>query len=252
MEQMWQQMAAKIETSVTVTEEQDVKKEAYYWDQLENWILKGYQTQAKGLAMQVARVEFMTKALTQQMEVSFNQNFQAWSGYFDKRLEDLMDTRIGTMVEEQVNLKVANQTQEIKNLVVQQMQTDIDQRIDSVVNLKIANQTQEIKNLVTQQMQTDIDQRTDSVVNLKTANQTQEISNLVVQQIQTDVDQRIDNVVNLKIANQSQEINNQVVQQIKMTLTNGLILSLILRALTKPRISKHSSSADASRHGATP
>jgi len=215
MEQMWQQMAAKIETSVTVTEEQDVKKEAYYWDQLENWILKGYQTQAKGLAMQVARVEFMTKALTQQMEVSFNQNFQAWSGYFDKRLEDLMDTRIGTMVEEQVNLKVANQTQEIKNLVVQQMQTDIDQRIDSVVNLKIANQTQEIKNLVTQQMQTDIDQRTDSVVNLKTANQTQEISNLVVQQIQTDVDQRIDNVVNLKIANQSQEINNQVVQQIK-------------------------------------
>lgn len=179
MEQMWQQMAAKIETSVTVTEEQDEKKEAYYWDNLEKWILKGYQSQAKNLAMQVTRAEFMIKALTQQMEASFNQNFQLWSGYFDKRLNDLVSTRISTMVDEQVNVTIANQTQEIKNLVVQQMQTDIDQRIDSIVNLKIANQSQEIKNQVIQQMQTDIDQRVDSVVNIKITNQSQDINPLL-------------------------------------------------------------------------
>ena len=77
MEQMWQQMAAKINTSVTLTNQEDPKKEVY-WDQLENWILKGYQTQAKNLAMQVARLEFMMKALTQQTEKNFNQNFQVW------------------------------------------------------------------------------------------------------------------------------------------------------------------------------
>lgn len=214
MEQMWQQMAAKIETSVTVTSEQDDKKEAY-WENLEKWILKGYQTQAKSLAMQVARVEFMTKALTQQMEVNFNQNFQAWSGYFDKRLNELIDTRITTMVDQQVSLKIANQTQEIKNLVLGQMQTDVDQRIDNVVNLKVANQSQEIKNQVLGQMQTDIDQRVDNVVNIKIANQTQEINRLVVQQLQTDIDQRIDNVVNIKTAQQTQEINNLVVQQLQ-------------------------------------
>lgn len=108
MEQMWQEMAAKIETSVTVQDEQDEKKEAYYWDNLEKWILKGYQTQAKDLAMQVARVEFMMKSITQQMEVSFNQNFQAWSGYFDSRLNEPIDTRMTDMVSEQVNLKISD------------------------------------------------------------------------------------------------------------------------------------------------
>ncbi|BAZ30933.1 hypothetical protein NIES4074_34000 [Cylindrospermum sp. NIES-4074] len=215
MEQMWQQLAAKIETSVTVTEEQDEKKEAYNWNNLEKWILKGYQTQAKNLAMQVARVEFMMKALTQQMELSFSHNFQAWSSHFDQRLNHLISTRINTVVEEQVNLKLAYQTQEVKSLVVQQLQTDIDQRIDNVVNLKIAHQSQEIKNQVVQQMQIELDQRIDNVVNLKIADQTQAISNLVIQQIQNDFDQRINNVVNLKIADQTQENNNLVIQQIQ-------------------------------------
>ena len=139
MEQMWQQMAAKIETSVTVTDEQDEKKEAQYWDSLEKWILKGYQTQAKDLAIQVARLEFMMKSITQQMEVSFNQNFQGWSSYFDSRLNELIDTRMTSMVEEQVNLKLSDRTTAIKNQVIQQLQSDIDKRVESVVNLKISD-----------------------------------------------------------------------------------------------------------------
>ncbi len=39
------------------------------------------------------------------------------------------------------NLKIANQNQEITNLVFQQIQIDLDRRIESIVNLKIANQT---------------------------------------------------------------------------------------------------------------
>ena len=215
IEQMWQEMAAKIETSVTVQDEQDEKKEAYYWDNLEKWLLKGYQTQAKELAMQVARVEFMMKSITQQMEVSFNQNFQAWSGYFDSRLNELIDTRMTEMVSEQVNLKISDRSTEIKNQVIQQLQSDIDKRVESVVNLKISDRSTEIKNQVVQQLQEDIDRRVESVVNLKVDNQAQNINNQVVQQLQEEMDRRINTVVNVKVENQSQEINNQVVQQLQ-------------------------------------
>lgn len=215
MEQMWQEMAAKIETSVTVTDEQDEKKEAYYWDNLEKWLLKGYQTQAKDLAMQVARVEFMMKSITQQMEVSFNQNFQGWSSYFDNRLNELIDTRMTDMVSEQVNLKVSDRSTEIKNQVIQQLQGDIDKRVESVVNLKISDRASQIKNQVVQQLQEDIDRRVETVVNLKVDNQAQNINNQVVQQLQEEMDRRINTVVNLKVENQSQEINNQVIQQLQ-------------------------------------
>ena len=215
IEQMWQQMAAQIENSVTVTDEQDEKKEAYYWDNLEKWILKGYQSQAKDLAMQVARVEFMMKSITQQMEVSFNQNFQAWSGYFDSRLNELIDTRMMGMVEEQVNLKISDRSTQIKNQVIQQLQSDLDKRVESVVNLKISDRSTVIKNQVVEQIHQDIDKRIESVVNLKVDRQAEEINNLVVQQLQDEMDRRISTVVNLKVENQAQEINNLVVQQLQ-------------------------------------
>ncbi|MGK7918232.1 MAG: hypothetical protein AB4038_22285, partial [Prochloraceae cyanobacterium] len=114
------------------------------------------------------------------------------------------------------------QSQEIKNLVVQQIQTDIDNRIDAVVNLKISDQTQNIKNLVVQQIQTDIDKRIDAVVNLKINDQTQNIKNLVVQQIQTDIDKRINSVVN-----QSNESNVQlVVNNVMSDIDNHIDVNL--------------------------
>ena len=217
MEQMWQQMASQINTSITVTDDPNEKKEAY-WDNLEKWLLKGYQTQAKDLGMRVARLDFMFKTLTQQMEVSFNQNFHNWSGYFNKTLNDLFISRVPRLVSEQVNLRISEQTQEIKNLVVQQMQTELNERIESVVNLKVSNQTQEVKNLVVQQMQTELDQRIENVVNIKIANQSTEINTQVINQISTDIDERISNSVNVQIANQSQEITNQVIQQVQQTI----------------------------------
>jgi hypothetical protein len=217
MERMWQEMAARLETSVGITDEKDENKQAY-WDNLEKSILKGYQSQAKKLAMQVARLEFMMKTLTQQMEVNFNQNFQAWSKYFNNNLDNLFITRIPRIVNEQVNVTIAERTQEIKNLVIQQIQTELNERVESVVNLKITNQAQEIKTSVVQQMQTELEQRIENVVNLKIANQTQEINTQVVNQISNDIDQRIDNAVNFKIANQAQEISNQVIQQIQFDI----------------------------------
>ncbi|MEG4582555.1 hypothetical protein QUA71_23510 [Microcoleus sp. MON1_C5] len=214
MEEMWQEMAAKINTSITVTGDPNEKKEAY-WDNLEKWLLKGYQTQAKDLGMRVARLDFMFKTLTQQMEVSFNQNFHNWSGYFNKNLNDLFISRIPRIVSEQVNLRISEQTQEIKNLVLQQMQTELNERVEAVVNLKVANQTQEVKNLVVQQMQTELEQRIENVVNIKVANQSTEINTQVINQMSADIDERISNSVNVQIANQSQEITNQVIQQLQ-------------------------------------
>ena len=214
MEKMWQQMAANIESSVSVTAQKDENKQAY-WESFEKSILKGYQSQAKTLAMQVARLEFMMKTLIQQTEVNFNQSFQGWSSYFNKNLNDLFITRIPRIVNDQVHLAITEQTQEVKNLVIQQIQTELNERVESVVNLKITNQAQEIKTSVLQQMQTELEQRIENVVNVKIANQSQEINTQVINQMSNDIDQRIDNAVNVKIANQSQQISNQVIQQIQ-------------------------------------
>ncbi|MDH3603973.1 MAG: hypothetical protein OEU26_30570 [Candidatus Tectomicrobia bacterium] len=89
-EVLWQEAAAKIESSLTVVDEQDATVEAYRWDQLEKWILQGYQQQAKRLAMQVARLEFMQKAMSQSIEVNLKQTFQAWASHFNNRLNDMV------------------------------------------------------------------------------------------------------------------------------------------------------------------
>ena len=217
MERMWQQMAAQIESSVSITDQKGENKQAY-WEGLERSILKGYQSQAKTLAMQVARLEFMMKTLIQQTEVNFNQSFQGWSSYFNKNLNDLFITRIPRIVNDQVHLAITEQTQEIKNLVIQQIQTELNERVESVVNLKITNQAQEIKTSVVQQMQTELEQRIENVVNVKIANFSQEINTQVVNQMSDDIDQRIENVVNVAIANQSQQITNQVTQQIQFDI----------------------------------
>jgi hypothetical protein len=217
MEQMWQQMAAQIESSVVIPAQKDENKQVY-WENLENSILKGYQSQAKQLAMQVARLEFMMQSLTQQMEVNFNQSFQGWSSYFNKNLNDLFITRVPRIVGDQVNQVIADQTQEIKNLVIQQIQTEINERVESVINLKINNQSQEIKTSVVQQMQTELEQRIENAVNVNIANQFQGNNDQIITQISNDIDQRIENVVNVKIANQSQQISNQITQQIQFDI----------------------------------
>jgi hypothetical protein len=228
MEEMWKNLASKIETSVTLPDKQDGNK-TQYWNNLEGWILQRYQDQAKQLAMQVARVEFMMKALTQQMEVSFNQTFQGWSSYFDQRLERLISTRIATVVEEQVNLKVTKQTQDIKKLVIEQMQSELEKRIEATLNLKITKQTQDIKKLVVEQMQADITKQIETTLNLKITDQSKEINNQVIKQIQGEMDKRIESVVNLKIDAQTENIKNLVIQQIEADIDRRLDTTVNLK-----------------------
>lgn len=94
IEAAWQQISQQVEASVAVTDEQDQATEARYWDQLEKRILKGYQNQAKALALQVSRLEFMMNALTQNLEIGLKQTFKAWTGHFDGRLDGLINTTI--------------------------------------------------------------------------------------------------------------------------------------------------------------
>jgi hypothetical protein len=228
MEEMWKNMAAKIETSVTLPDKQDGNK-TQYWNNLEGWILQRYQDQAKQLAMQVARVEFMTKALTQQMEVNFNQTFQGWSNYFDQRLERLISTRIYQFVEEQVNQKLTQQAQDIKKLVVEQMQSDIEKRIETTLNLKLTQQSQDIKKLVVEQVQSDMNKQIETTLNLKIADQSKELNNQVIKQIQGEMDKRIESVVNLKIETQTEPIKNLVIQQIEGDIDRRLDTKIELK-----------------------
>lgn len=214
MERMWREMAARFESSVGRTEQKDENKQSY-WENFEKLILRSYQSQATQLAKQVARLEFMMETLMQQTEVSVKRSFQAWSHHFNENLNELFITRVPRIVSDQVNLTITEQTQDIKNLVIQQMQTELNERVESVVNLKVTNQAQEIKTSVIQQMQTELEQRIENVVNVKISNQSQQINTQVINQISNDIDQRIDNAVNVKIENQSQQIINKVIQQIQ-------------------------------------
>ena len=236
MEEMWQQMAAKIETSVTVTDEQNPKIEAERWDSLEKWILQGYQSQAKELAMQVARTEFMMKSYTQQMELSFNQNYQAWSGYFDNRINNLISTRITNIVDQQVNLKIAEQTQNITNQVIKQINTKIDNSIDTIVNQKISNLSASLSQEIDNKVEVDIQKKITNAVNLNIENRSEEINTQVIEQIKTEmyehVDKRVDTSVNLKAENLRQEITQIVLGRLDERIdavVNSKIQNLLLQ-----------------------
>ncbi len=236
MEAMWKEMSAKIESSLTVTDEQNPKIEAERWDSLEKWILQGYQSQAKELAMQVARTEFMMKSYTQQMELSFNQNYQAWSGYFNNRINNLISTRITNIVDQQVNLKIAEQTQNITNQVVKQINTKIDNSIDTIVNQKIENLKVSLSQEIDNKVEVDIQKKITNAVKLNIENRSEEINTQVIEQIENKiyehVDKRVDTRVNLKVENLRQEITQIVLERLDERIdvvVNSKIQNLLLQ-----------------------
>ena len=52
---MWQQMATQLESSVSITDQKDENKQAY-WEGLEKSILKGYQSPAEGSSGEVGKM----------------------------------------------------------------------------------------------------------------------------------------------------------------------------------------------------
>ncbi|MEM9117204.1 MAG: hypothetical protein AAGD09_04900 [Cyanobacteria bacterium P01_F01_bin.56] len=233
IEETWRQIAQNVESSLTISVDQSESREAY-WQNLEKGLLKSYQQQAKEMAIKVARVEFMMNAYTQQIEGSFNQIFQGWSSYFDSRLTEIVDRQLPNLIEQQVNARFSYQAQEVKKLVVEQMQSDMEKRIEAAINVKLTQHSQEVKRLVVEQMQSEIEQRIETIVTSKTSDQTLEISGSVIEQIQAEMDKRIDAIVVLKSNEQSESLKQLITQQIQANLDERVegFLKLKLQAQT--------------------
>jgi len=103
LKKKWEEQLEQINASIKVIDENDVKLEGKYWDQLEQWLLKTYEKQFKNLAIEVAKVRFTMDAYTQQMEFSLNQQLQDWSSYLDKLVEDRINVEISNKIHQKIN-----------------------------------------------------------------------------------------------------------------------------------------------------
>ncbi len=220
IEAAWEQISQQIETTVTVTDEQDQATEARYWDQLEKRILKGYQNQAKTLTLQVSRLEFMMNALTQNLEVGIKQTFKAWTGHFDARLEAMINTTIKDIFKTSVNVEVEQKIQTITRLIMQQLQVEINQ----IIQNEVQKQTIDIVQQVTNNVLANVDNRVDISIESKMVNLRNEIIASVMQDITNliniAVEGQIENLTfNIDIDAVNAKINN-CLQQIAKLETN--------------------------------
>src|SRR4028118_2286853 len=103
LKKKWEEQLQQINASMKVIDENDVKLEGQYWEQLEQWLFKNYEKQFKNLAIEVAKVRFTMDAYTQQMEFSLNQQLQGWSSYLDKLVEDRLNVEISNKINQQIN-----------------------------------------------------------------------------------------------------------------------------------------------------
>ena len=141
VEQAWEKIAAKTEAAVTVTGAQDSTVEARRWDQLETWLLTGYKTQTKDLAMQVARLELMMNTFKQQLEGNLQLTFRRWSTHFDGRLQNLVGRQIEEVTQgnlsvalEQLKLEILNQTSRLVQTEINGAKTEINQGFETQIS----------------------------------------------------------------------------------------------------------------------
>ncbi len=129
-----------------------------------------------------------------------------------------MQTYIDRRIDNVVNLKVSNLSQDINTQIVQQIQHDMDRRINAVVNLKIADQSQNIKNLVIQQIESNIDERINTVVNQSSTSNVQLVTNNIV----NDIDNRINVSLDNKILNFRNDVSTIVKTELNQNFTQNL------------------------------
>ncbi len=129
-----------------------------------------------------------------------------------------MQTYIDRRIDNVVNLKVSNLSQDINTQVVQQIQHDMDRRINAVVNLKIADQSQNIKNLVIQQIESNIDKRLNTVVNQSSTSNVQLVTNNIV----NDIDNRINVSLDNKILNFRNDVSTMLKTELNQNFTQNL------------------------------
>lgn len=201
MEEVWKQVAAQSEASISAkgVAQEDTSQQ---WDQLESLIMRNSQAQVKGLANQVARMEFLMKTLMQQIELSFNQTFEAWSGYFDQRLIELLDTQIVSIIEDQIGAKLAAQRTEERTEITKTVQSELDRRINSTLDNKVVNLRNDVSASVTRDMTQSVSEaikRLEEQLVLKIADQANDINASVTQAFQNELDKRITSTFESKI-----------------------------------------------------
>ncbi|MBR8833993.1 MAG: hypothetical protein DSM106950_08120 [Stigonema ocellatum SAG 48.90 = DSM 106950] len=200
IEDLWRQAALRIEEKLTVIDEQDINKEAQYWDQLEHWLLKGYQRKAKELALQVEQLEFKMKFFTrqlEQMELTLNESLHAWARGFQNNQRLVINSKINEVVNNNINIVFEQKKQEIKDLVIQEINIDFNPRIDMRVNEWISSHIQEIFNGI-------IDSRINIFIDNKLKEfRTSEIYTIIRSEINAKVSEII-STIRLEI------INNQI------------------------------------------
>ena len=199
LEAAWQQVAAQVEGTLSISDEQDPEREAAHWDQIEKWLLKGYQRQAKSLALKVARLEFMMQAMTSNLEAGLSQSFTAWRQHFDASLSDMVNRSIAQQVEKLVTIEVAQHTQVIANLVRQQVQAQMNEIITAQVGAKTTNLAGEITTSVLGQVQAHVGTLVES--------QVQNVQHQVAATVMKDVTQLITKIVSESLAAQTFDLD---------------------------------------------
>ena len=231
MESTWREMAVKIGNTLTVTDEQDPEKEALYWDNLEKSLLKGYQSQAKGLAMQVARLEFMMKFITEQTQVGFSQSFEAWSDYFNKRLDNsISNRRITTIVDERINRQLEEQTNEIEKRVEERINEKVEREIDTRVDRKVTELSQKIEKQITEKIEAGLDRRINENINTIINRRISEIEETVTARLEANIDERVGNLIDRQITEQGHTVKEEAIAEIRVNLNT------IIGAVVEPKL----------------
>jgi hypothetical protein len=255
LKKKWEEQLQQINASIKVIDENDVKLEGQYWEQLEQWLLKNYEKQFKNLAIEVAKVRFTMDAYTQQMEFSLNQQLQGWSSYLDKLVENRINVEISNKINQQINQYV-DQTfeQKIRNnigLIInnilrkpelnQYIDQQVNQQIDSAFEQKIrSNVGLIINNLVNKQelnqyidrhvdgqIDSSFEQKIRNNINLITqnlVNDNTDLNQYVSQQIDNTYEQKVQNNLHLitqNIVNNNEELNRYIDQRLQQTVTNN-------------------------------
>ena len=227
MESTWRRMAVEIGNTLTVTDEQDPAKEALYWDNLEKSLLKGYQSQAKSLAMQVARLEFMMKFIAEQTQVGFSQSFEAWSDYFNKRLDNSLSTRhITTIVEERVNRQLEEKTKEIERRLEKRISEKVEREIDTKVDRKVATLSQQIEKKIADRINANLDARINTNINTIIDERSTEIEDAVAVRIEANLDEKVGGLIESKIGEWEQRIKEAAIAEIRADL-NEIISTVV-------------------------
>ncbi|MEM8614232.1 MAG: hypothetical protein AAGF93_19590, partial [Cyanobacteria bacterium P01_H01_bin.105] len=211
VEQAWEKIAAKVEAAVTVSDEQDATVEARRWDQLENWLMTGYKTQAKDLALQVARLELMMTTFKQQFESNLQLNFRRWSTHFDGRLQSLIGTQIEEVTQgnlavaiEQLRLDILNQTSRLVQTEINSAKTEISQLVET----QISSAKTEIEQSITAQI-SEVKTELNKTIETQISTAKVDIKKTIEAEIST-VNVEIDKRIETQITNATTEINKNI------------------------------------------